>query len=128
MPTVNNQSMTGIDATLDAVMDDQALMNDIVCQVKRYVKEDLYRRVIAVFDDDQMAQGSFLHRDYMSKCEDIIGRTVHPESPTTKPTKALMNYVWMNVSKEKLYYKWLCVKRSNSYQSVQDKFYSKCTL
>ena len=67
--------MMGIDATLDAVMDDQALMNDIVDQVKRYVKEDLYRRVIAVFDDDQMAQGSFLHRDYMSKCEDIVGRT-----------------------------------------------------
>lgn len=92
-------------------------------KVKNYVKDSLFPRIIFMFDDNQMKEGSWMHRDYMMNCRSLVG--YQPEDNAIQDREvqeAYMNHLWTVMARDKSYKRWLSSKRSNAYQAVQDKF------
>jgi len=111
-------------ATLQALFGNKTTVSADLRKIKKYVKEELFQRVIFMFTDDQMDEGSFFHKDYMTNCRDLVGgRGMSDEDDDAEDP--YMTHLWTIMAKEKSYKKWLSSKRSNTYQAVQDKFHHK---
>jgi len=92
--------------------------------IEKYVKDDLFYRVIFVFNEDEAYKdGKHLYNDFMERCESIVGNV----NGNSDDKKRYMKHLWKKMRTEKKYKEWLSLKRSNAYQAVQDKFYSKCS-
>ena len=123
--------MTGGGAVLSKLINDERVVSADLRKIERYVKEELFSRIIFMFNDDQMGKGSFLHRDYTANCKSLVGNKgdiygndgdVGPNDEISEP---YMTYLWTVIARDRLYRKWLSAKRSNTYQAVQDKFQGK---
>lgn len=96
-------------------------------RVKHYVKNDLFLKVIDIFNDNQFEEGSWMHKDYMKNCRIMLtGRRIGER--LTENEKSYMKFLWTKMKSEKCYKKWLASKRSNAYQAVQDRFNRECHL
>jgi len=123
--------MTGGGAVLRELINDERVVSADLRKVERYVKEDLFPRIIFMFNDDQMDKGSFLYRDYMANCQSLVGRKGEiygkdgDVGANDEISELYMTYLWTVIARDRLYKKWLSSKRSNIYQAVQDKFQGK---
>ena len=127
----NNKTMPGDRDDPQNLIGNKLVLSADLRRVERYVKDDLFSRVIFVFGDGQMKEGSFLHRDFVSNCSKLISRSgraagmgheTEGETSNNDVCEAYMTYIWTVLGRDKLYKKWMSTKRSNTYQAVQDKF------
>jgi hypothetical protein len=90
-----------------------------------YVKDELFERVIFVWDKVALQPNGVLHQDYMKNCKAQLadGKLI---DAMDSDAETYMNLVWTIIVKENCYQTWLSNKRSNTYQAVQDLFMSKC--
>lgn len=121
--------MTDDDSTVCSEEDDGYVGNDQKVlddteKVKKYVKNELFLRVIDVFSPKGLDVGSYLYNDFMKNCKTIV-TTLEEDDPLDKKWRGYMKYLWSQLVLNKSYRIWLNVKRSNAYQAVQDKFNSK---
>lgn len=93
-------------------------------RVGEYVREDLFQRTVFLWDKNQLEIDGALYNDYMNNCQAKIadGALLNVGN---REAKNYMNLVWVTMTKRDLYAKWLGAKRTNSYQSMRDKFMSK---
>ena len=119
--TDNDSTLTG---NIGDLINNEKKVSVDLRKVRKYVKDDLFYRVVDVFEDDQLKVDSFLYKDFMTRAKRAVtGRG--PDDDTDSDTKAYMKYLWTRVTSKKSYNKWLALKRSNAYQSVQDRFFRK---
>jgi len=104
---------------------DESKVKEDLNKVRDYIKEDLFYRVIFIWDDGQLKEGSVLHGDFIERCKPLLanGDLLEAEQAAAD---AYLKYLWTTMLKDKCYREWLGLKRSNAYQAVQDKFMSKC--
>ena len=114
--------------TLAALIGDVAKINDDLRKIRNYVKERLFPRIIFMFDDDQMKEGTWMHKDYMKNCRSILGFDTNGEELQEEVRDGYMKYLWTVMGRDKSYKTWLSTKRSNTYQAVQDKFMRKYSM
>ena len=112
------------DNAINALINNENKIREDLDKVKKYVKDDLFYRVIDVFDDNQLEVDSYLYKDFMKRCKSIV-TGVGGAGEGGGTMQAYMKYLWLQLGKNRSYSKWLSTKRSNCYQSVQDKFFSK---
>jgi len=104
---------------------DPAKIEEDKNKVRDYVKDELFERVIFVWDKAALQPSGVLHQDYMKNCKARLadGKLI---DATDSDAETYMNLVWTIIVKENCYQTWLSNKRSNTYQAVQDRFMSKC--
>ena len=117
--------MSEDDENVGDLINNEAKVTNDLRKVMRYVKDDLFFRVIDVFNDDQFKVNSFLYKDFMTRVKTTLTGKGH-DDPLDSNGKAYMKYIWMRLGIKKSYKEWLAMKRSNAYQAVQDRFYRKC--
>lgn len=114
-------------ANIGQLINDERKVSGDLRKVRNYVKDDLFFRVVDVYDDKQLKVDSFLYKDFMTRAtRAVMGRGMDDDS--NNDTRAYMKYLWTRVTSKKSYNKWLALKRSNAYQSVQDRFFRKYNL
>jgi len=115
-----------MNAGLSTCLRDDAKVQEDLNKICEYVKEDLFYKVIFVYDDAQLAEGSVLHKDFIDKCKPMIADGALITAPE-EDAQAYLKYIWTLMVKDKCYRDWLSLKCSNAYQAVQDRFMSKCS-
>jgi len=103
---------------------DESKLKEDINQVRNYIKEDLFYRVIFIWDDEQLKEGAVLHTDFIDKCKPLLANGELMDAAQAE-TDAYLKYLWTTMLKDKCYQDWLGLKHSNAYQAVQDKFLSK---
>lgn len=96
-------------------------------KVRDYVKEELFERVVFVWNKKALDIGGILHEDYIKNCRSKIANGTLVNA-SDRDAEAYMNVLWNIMVKENRYREWLSHKRSSRYQAVQDKFESECLL
>ena len=108
--------------TVEQLIRDDARMEKDLRRIQRYVKEELFQKVVFLFNPKkQMECGSQLYNDFIANCKALIAQTGEADDTMD----AYMRYLWQVMAQKKSYKEWLTAKRSNAYQAVQDKFLSK---
>lgn len=116
--------MTGDEEnSADRINNERAVTSDME-KIMRYVKDDLFFRVIDVFSDEQFMADSYLHKDFMARARKVLPGAVIGD-PITSDGTAYMKFLWTRLVSKKSYKDWLSMKRSNAYQAVQDRFFRK---
>jgi hypothetical protein len=94
--------------------------------IRGYVKDDLFYKVIFVFNQKVLEEGEKLHEDFIKNCTSMVanGRLANTVPAESNP---YLKFLWYKMLNDKSYKEWVAIKRSNAYQAVQDKFYCKCT-
>lgn len=110
--------------TLSELLGNNARKVADLAKVKQYVKTKLFPRMIFMFDDEQMKEGSWMYKDYMTNCRDLVGLGTE-DNVDEEDHESYMNHLWTIMERDKSYKQWLATKRSNTYQAVQDKFMRK---
>jgi len=111
--------------TTDNLINNEAKVVEDMRKAMRYVKDDLFYRVIDVYNDDALKEGAFFHVDFMNNfATQVTGMARH--EPLDGNWRAYIRYLWQQMRLKKSYKTWLAMKRSNSYQAVQDRFFRKC--
>jgi hypothetical protein len=113
------------DINLNARMSQEDGIQEDINLCKDYVKERLFYKSIFLYSDDDLKSGSRLYQDYIKEMKPLLAHKCLPGKPEVEAT-AYLNFVWEKLVNKKCYREWLSLKRSNCYQSVQDKFISKC--
>jgi len=108
---------------LQSLFGDKTKVSADLQLVKRYVQENLFPRVIFMFNDTDMDEDGYFHKDYMKNCKSIVGGRGMINDNDGEDL--YMTHLWTLMAKDKLYKKWLATKRSNTYQAMQDKFFRK---
>ena len=125
--TANETQEATMAANIGQLINDERKVSGDLRKVRNYVKDDLFFRVVDVYDDKQLKVDSFLYKDFMTRAtRAVMGRGMDDDS--NNDTRAYMKYLWTRVTSKKSYNKWLALKRSNAYQSVQDRFFRKYNL
>jgi len=107
----------------DLIGNEEKVSSDFV-KVMRYVKDELFLRVIDIYSKDGLDMGKYLYNDYMKNCKSLVTDLGAREELTPK-WSGYMKYLWSQMVVKKSYRNWLCLKRSNAYQAVQDRFVRK---
>ena len=105
---------------IQQLINDDARVSGDIRKIERYVKDNLFQRIIFMFDEGQMKKGSYLHRYFMSNCKAIVSSEDIGSNDDIIQT--YLAFLWMMIARDRLYNKWLSTKRSNVSQAVQDKF------
>lgn len=104
---------------------DDARVNKDLRLIERYVKDTLFFRVIDVYKDENLKSDGILHKDFMTNGKTVVaGKSIH--EALDQQWKDYMTYLWTKMRMNKSYKVWLAMKRSNTYQAVQDKFMREC--
>jgi len=108
---------------------DDQLNEEKICadirKVTRYVKEELFLRVIDIYDPRALVvKSGYLYKDFEKRCKTMVTGLGENESLTDE-TKGYMRCLWSQMLVKKCYRISLCLKRSNAYQAVQDRFIRK---
>jgi len=114
---------TSVEETGDLINNENKISEDLR-KIKGYVKDDLFVRVIDVYNNNEFEIGSFLYRDFLKKCKPLV-TDLGPEEEYNAKWSGYMKYLWSQLGIHKSYRAWLSVKRSNAYQAVQDRFKGK---
>lgn len=93
-------------------------------KVCSYVKNNLFERVVFVWEKSSLDRGGKLHEDYLKNCKNLLadGALV---AMRNEEAELYMNLLWDSMTKDLCYVDWLNAKRSNTYQAMQDRFISK---
>ena len=88
-----------------------------------YVKNNLFERVAFIWDEKALDDGKVLHKDFLERCKSIV--LDEDDGAANSEAETYINFLWREMKSEKCYHEWMSQKRSNVYQSMQDKFQSK---
>ena len=96
-------------------------------KVRDYVMNDLFNRVVFVWNDKELEEGGVLHSDFLKNCRPKLadGDLVRASD---KDAEGYLNLLWIFLVNEKRYKEWLNLKRSNVYQCMRDKFQSTSSM
>jgi len=94
-------------------------------KVRDYVKENLFERLVFVWNKHALEQGEVVHKDFLKNCRPVVANGELVDA-TDNDAETYMNYLWAVLVKDNSYREWLCQKRSSRYQAMQDKFASEC--
>ena len=118
-------TMPASEDTEDNHINNEAKVAEDMREAMRYVKDDLFCRVIDVYDDNDLKEGKYFHEDFMKNLvPKVTGKTRH--EPLSGNWKACIKHLWTQLRLKKSYKTWLAMKRSNSHQAVQDRFFREC--
>ena len=92
--------------------------------VRDWVKNELWEKVVFLWNLKSLAPGGLLHASYISSCRHLLAKGKLMSMPDTS-AKNYMNILWDRMTKNKSYNTWLGQKRSNTLQALQDRFHSK---
>jgi hypothetical protein len=95
-------------------------------EVRDYMKEVLFEKVVFIWNKGTLQLGGVLHKDYLMNCRAKIpgGKLMNA---TDSEAETYMNLLWTMMVKKNCYQEWLSHKRSAKYQAVQEKFASEYT-
>jgi hypothetical protein len=105
---------------------DQSKIEEDKIEIRGYVKEVLFAKVVFIWNKGALQPGGVLHKDYLMNCRAKIadGKLMNA---TDSEADTYTNLLWTMMVKENCYREWLSHKWSAKYQAVQDKFASEST-
>lgn len=115
----------GEETNIGEMINNETKVSGDIQKIMRYVKDDLFFRVIDVYDENQFKVNSYLYNDFMSRGKTVVTGLPRDGLMDTNK-KAYMKYLWTRIGSKKSYKVWLAMKRSNAYQAVQDRFFREC--
>jgi len=119
-------TMTEVTGTNDVrvlMRDDDGVKRDLT-RVREHVKEELFYKIIFIYNAKQLAEGEILDCDFQTNCIEVLSNGMLRRIPLNE-AKLHLKFLWMKMMQKKCYQEWIAVKRSNAYQAVQDKFHGK---
>jgi len=78
-------------------------------KVRKYVKEDLFERVVFVWNQKALEYGRVLHADFLKNCRLKIADGMLVDA-TTWEADTYMNGLWSVLVKDKCYTHWLSAR------------------
>jgi len=105
-------------------LQDQAIVDTEKNRVQKYVKRNLFEKVVFIFDKSMLDVGGRLYNDYMVNCRPLLadGKLMNVSDDVSN---IYMNMLWNMMTSDECYVAWMGQKRSNTYQNMHDSFVSK---
>ena len=79
---------------------DESKIKEDLNKVHDYIKEDLFYRVIFIWDDDQLKEGTVLHSDFIERCKPLLANGDLMEAEQLG-ADAYLKYLWTMMLKDK---------------------------
>jgi len=100
------------------------LVAEDINKVRHYVKEDLFERLVFVWNDGALNTGGVLHGDFLRNCRPLLADGTLVDLMDNE-ANTYMNGIWEKLVADNSYTTWLRQVRSSRYQAVENMFKSK---